>query len=246
MGPAGFSNFDLLTSDDPAAEVIRLISEVAAGGAASLFLTGGSQAELVYPRLFPSLVADPTLAGVGLYLGDERLVPLAHPDSNTAMLDSIEAAPKGPDEIVSPTRAFSARLATSAAAGTDPSRETLHEILGWWSAKLKAAPIPRIVHLGLGPDGHVASIFPHSDDLGLATPQCTVALDTTGLNRHLRVSVTMDYIDDAELVILSTTGAVKGKALKAALDDPPSYPAGRLRPKRLAVVIDREAQAALA
>lgn len=245
MERAGFANFDLLTSDDPASEVIPLVSEVANGGTASLFLTGGSQAKVVYPRLFPALTTDPSLSGVHLYVGDERLVPLADPDSNTAMLDSIAGATTGAGEIVSPTRVFSARLSASIAAGDEPPRELLREILDWWSVQLEAAPRPRIVHLGLGPDGHVASIFPHSDDLGLATPQCRVSLDTTGLNRHLRVSVTMDYIDGADLVILGTTGGTKGAVLKAVLEDPASYPAGRLSPKRLAIVIDREAQASL-
>lgn len=245
MTGARFDNFELVTSDDPADEVLRLVAEVAAGAPASFLATGGSQAKLVYPRLFPALSTEAALAGVRLYLGDERVVPLGDPDSNTSMLESVPGAPVGERAIVSPARAFAAELRDAAAQGGDPAREVLQQMLDWWSKELIEAPRPRIVHLGLGPDGHVASIFPHPVDLTIATPQCQVSLDATGLNRHLRLSVTMDYIDQAQLVILGATGAEKGKVLKAVLEDPGSYPAGRLRPQRLVVTVDREAQAAL-
>ncbi|MDA8207854.1 MAG: 6-phosphogluconolactonase [Actinomycetota bacterium] len=246
MVKAGFESFELITSDDPAGEVLGLIAEVAGGAPASLLLTGGSQAKLVYPRLFPAIATEPALSRLRLYVGDERVVPLGDPDSNTSTLDAIAGAPKGAGEILSPVRAFADELRTSAAQGEIPSEQALEEILAWWSLELLAAPRPRIVHLGLGPDGHVASIFPHPADLALATPECQVSLDATGLNRHLRLSVTMDYIDEADLVILGATGAPKGQVLKAVLEDPASYPAGRLQPKRLMVVIDRDAQAAMA
>ncbi|MDA8117375.1 MAG: 6-phosphogluconolactonase [Actinomycetota bacterium] len=246
MAGARFDNFELITSDDPADEVLRLVAEVAAGGPASFLATGGSQAKLVYPRLFPAIATEPALAGVRLYLGDERVVPLGDPDSNTSMLDSIPGAPRGEGAIISPARSFAAELRDAAAQGGDPSREILQEMLDWWSKELVEAPRPRIVHLGLGPDGHVASIFPQPVDLTIATPECQVSLDATGLNRHLRLSVTMGYIDQAELVILGATGAAKGRVLKAVLEDPGAYPAGRLRPGRLVVAVDREAQAALA
>ena len=245
MAGARFDNFELVTSDDPAGEVLSLVSEVAGGAPASFLATGGSQAKLVYPRLFPALATEGALAGVRLYLGDERMVPLGDPDSNTSMLDSTPGAPGGESAILSPARAFASELRAAAAQGGDPSQEVLQKMLDWWSKELLEAPRPRIVHLGLGPDGHVASIFPHPVDLAIATPQCQVSMDATGLNRHLRLSVTLDYIDQAELVVLGVTGGAKGKVLKAVLEDPGSYPAGRLRPPRLVVVVDREAQAAL-
>ena len=250
-------SFDLRVNDDFMTEFAAVLDEQLAGAPdrpGSLFLTGGSQAHAVYPHL-AGMLGSPSRAGTRLYLGDERVVAIGHPDSNTSLVSGLTQGDpaNGGLEIATPAKYFTPAL-------TDPSpglssqavpdltavqRRLLSDVLDNYGALIEPSPRPRIVHLGLGPDGHIASIFPQLTDLGLSRNTCQVSWDLSGLNHHLRISLTMSFINDSEAVVLGFAGTQKGALLRRILESPSSYPAGLLEPQKLVILVDRDAAGAI-
>lgn len=198
-------------------------------------LTGGTMGN----RLLGALAADPLRDAVDwthvhLWWGDERFLPDGDPERNEtqareALIDSlpvpganIHAIP-GPDDVAdahAAARDYAAELASWAAAGE---------------------PLPRfaVVLLGVGPDGHVASLFPHRQSLGVDDAATVVELDSPKPPAQ-RVSLTLPALCSTEQVWLVVAGDDKSAAVSAALDgrdlDPegrpvtgPVVPAGRVR-----------------
>src|SRR3954447_8027123 len=114
---------------------------VASEAPSSIALSGGDTAREAYELL---AVADVDWGGVTGWFGDERWVLVDDPDSNEGMarrafLDQVE-----PDDIRSMRN-----------AGPTPE-----EAAAAYGRALRAVPPVELVHLGLGPDGHTASLFP--------------------------------------------------------------------------------------
>ena len=253
------NNFELVVSDDVPATFLEKVNEFAnasLGSSQALFLTGGSQAKLCYPALGKAFEGpQSSLANIDLYLGDERVVPLDSGFSNTALIDGLLGAQfknLTNKNIHSPTRVAGFDLEGLMALGKSlpkhlaPSAHAqLRELTAGFSRSLAASPSSRLVHLGLGPDGHVASIFPKYTDFGIHTGDAATTLDLSGLNPFLRLSVSMEFINSSELVILGATGSDKGEVLRKVLLDPDRYPAGRIQAAKFVILVDRDAAAKL-
>jgi 6-phosphogluconolactonase/glucosamine-6-phosphate isomerase/deaminase len=97
------------------------------------------------------------------------------------------------------------------------------------------------VHLGLGPDGHTASLFPGSTGLD-ADPGRLVVMndDPTGRNPHERMTLTFSGIARARLVLFTVVGADKQEAMQRIADGE-DLPAARVRADRVVWLVDREA-----
>jgi 6-phosphogluconolactonase len=91
-----------------------------------------------------------------------------------------------------------------------------------------------LVHLGLGPDGHTASLVP--GDPVLEVRDRRVALTAGEYQGHRRMTLTYPAIDDARQVLWLVTGADKREALAKLLAGDPSIPAGRVANESIAVV----------
>ena len=144
--PRGGAVTDPLVLDDPAGEAAeRLAAAASAGG--QIALTGGSTARPAYERLAP---AEVDWSRCTLWFGDERCVPPADEDSNFGMfreslLDRLPG--EAPD-----VRRIPGELGPDAGAAAYE-----HELRAAFG---EASPSIRPVLLGLGPDGHCASLFP--------------------------------------------------------------------------------------
>ena len=164
--------------------------------------------------------------GVDFFLVDERCVPPDHPDSNARSLAEglgDARARLGGFHLMSCEAGPEAYAAEIAAAG------------GAFD----------LVQLGLGPDGHTASLFPHS--AALEVPNGTLVArneDPTGNNRHPRLTLTYDAISRAALVVMTVFGAAKHDVL-VALHEGADLPAARVVAPRLVVLVDRDAAGAL-
>ena len=96
-----------------------------------------------------------------------------------------------------------------------------------------------LVHLGLGPDGHAASLVP--GDPVLEVSDRRVAITETAYQGHHRMTLTYPAIDDARQILWLVTGAEKRDALAKLLAGDESIPAGRVKNEAMTIVADEAA-----
>ena len=201
------------------AEVVAERLTAVPPGGINLVLSGGSTAEACYRAL--AAVAGPGPDGapsapwssVDVYWGDERCVPLDDPDSNHRLgVDSLLDA-VGPVRSVHPMY-----------RGGPP--DVAAEI---YDREVGALDRLDIVHLGLGPDGHCASLFPHSAalDVGEAGPLVVATRDTNEANPYDRITLTLPAIARSRLVVFTVSGQSKRDALRRVIAGE-DLPAGRV------------------
>ena len=217
-------NGELLVVDDVAAAFTESVVDAfraRPGEEFSLALSGGPTARRCYERLAADAGDRIDWWLVDVYWGDERCVPPDHPDSNErlgrqALLEKVGAA-----RSVHPMRCDD---------GADPYQLRVGE-LGRFD----------VVHLGLGADGHTASLFPGSPALK-ADPGRLVVMneDPTGANPHGRMTLTLSGIARARLALFTVAGAEKREALQRIADGE-DLPAARVRADRVVWLVDQEA-----
>jgi 6-phosphogluconolactonase len=219
---------ELVVVDDVAAEfaerVIESFHQRPQDGF-SIALSGGQTARRCYERLADDAGNQIDWWKVDVYWGDERCVPLESPDSNYRL---------GREALLERLGAVNANYPMRCDEGADPYQLRLGD-LGQFD----------VVHLGLGPDGHTASLFPGSPALD-ADPGRLVTMnsDPTGNNPHERMTLTFAGIERARLALFTVSGAAKCEALArvAAGED---LPAARVRAEQVLWIVDPAAAAKL-
>jgi len=160
---------------------------------------------------------------------DERIAPPGDPDRNLTHLREslLTHAPLRPDQIhAMPVESCNFEGACARYV------QTLEEIAG-------APPALDLVHLGLGPDGHTASLVP--GDPVLEVQDVDVALTGTIYQGRRRMTLTYPIINRSRLVLWLVTGEEKSPMLPRLLAGDASIPAGRVRANRAVVLADRVA-----
>jgi len=166
--------------------------------------------------------------GLHLFQIDERVAPAGDPDRNwTHLRDSLlNHAPLRPDQV----HAMPVESPDLAAAAARYA-QTLGEIAG-------QPPVLDLVHLGLGPDGHTASLVP--GDPVLDVTDADVALTGVYQGRR-RMTLTYPVLNRARRVLWVVTGSEKAGMLGRLSAGDTSIPAGRVRQDRALVLTDRAA-----
>jgi len=170
--------------------------------------------------------------GVHILQVDERVAPAGDPDRNLTHLREslLEQVQLRPGQVhAMPVEEPDLEAAAAAYA------RTLHEIAG-------SPTVLDLVHLGLGPDGHTASLVP--GDPALNVTDAAVALAGPYQGRR-RMTLTYPVLDHARRVLWVVTGEDKAKMLQRLMDGDRSIPAGRVRADRALVLADRAATAKL-
>ena len=159
---------------------------------------------------------------------DERVAPAGHPDRNlTHMRESLlDHAPLRPGQI----HAMPVEEEDLAAAAARYAL-TLREIAG-------SPPVLDLVHLGLGPDGHTASLVPGDPVLDITDTD--VALTGVYQGRR-RMTLTYPILNRSRRVLWLVTGSEKVGMLARLRDGDVSIPAGRVRRERALVLADQAA-----
>jgi 6-phosphogluconolactonase len=200
---------------------------LAARGRFTLGLSGGGLAERSFPRLSRAALDD---GRTDYFWIDDRAVPPDHPDSNYAQSVRLWLGPAG----VPTARIHRMR-------GEADDLELAAEEYAGELARICGDP-PRldVVLVGVGPDGHVASLFPGSRQLEVEDRSVVAVLDSPKPPPR-RLTLTLPVLADAGLVLVAMLGASKSPAMRAALDDPASgLPIARLlrRARRAVVLLD--------
>ena len=174
------------------------------------------------------------------WLGDERCVPATDPRSNQRLARETLFVPRGiaADRIRVPPIALGD--AARVAAGYEAM---VREALG-------PEPVFDVVLLGMGADGHVASLMPGSAGLAASDAVAAVRADeSTSEPEVARITLTPPVLRAARRVIVTVTGAEKARMLRQILHAPPpasTPPACLVRPSaRVAWVVDRAAASEL-
>lgn len=188
-----------------------------AEGPATLALSGGGTAR----RCYQALATTPGVAwsGTQVLFGDERWVPVDHPDSNEGM------ARQALLDRVAPGRVHSLREA----GGTPEAAAAAYDALVGSVGRLD------LVHLGLGEDGHTASLFPGSP--ALAVDDRLVVATGDDAHAHPRVTFTLPAIGRADLVVVTVSGEAKAEAWRRLCADD-DVPAARVRGGRVVWLVD--------
>jgi 6-phosphogluconolactonase len=222
---------------------VRCAREASGSGRFSVALSGGST-----PKALHALLSAPPYrdhmdwSKVHFYWGDERTVAPDDPESNFRMAREtlLDRLPIREEQI----HRIRAELdpVTAAALYEDVLRQNFNLAVG---------QLPRLdlIYLGMGPDGHTASLFPHTAALHVADRLVT-ANDVPQLNTT-RITMTAPVLNNGATVAFLVAGQDKAEALAHVLEgsrDPETYPAQLIVPTdgELYWLVDRAAAAQLA
>jgi 6-phosphogluconolactonase len=184
----------------------------AARGAFHIALSGGSTPRRLYETLAGADFRDSIdWSRVHIYFGDERCVPPEHPDSNYGMAAAalLNHVPIPPQQVY--------RIAVTMSSVRQDA---------WRYAQLIAAQVPRdaqgvpsfdLVLLGMGPDGHTASLFPYSCILRVHQFAAAVYVDKF---KSWRISITYPLLNHARRLMFLVAGADKADMLRRIHVDP--------------------------
>lgn len=214
--------------------LLRLMEAQSVHSPVHVALTGGSMGARVLAAAACSPIRDAVdWSVVHVWWGDERFLPPGDPERNEtqareALLDAlplpvenVHAAPPPGPGISTPEEsavAYAAELARYASQGDDAGA---------------AVPAFDVLLLGVGPDGHVASLFPGSDALDVVD-RATVGVSDSPKPPPQRVSLTLPAIETAQEVWLVVAGPDKAPAVRRALEGagPAEIPAAAVRGRR--------------
>jgi 6-phosphogluconolactonase len=212
--------------------------EISSKGRFITALSGGSTPAGLYD-MHSKLPIKSLWKDTHIFLVDERFVPHDHPDSNYRLVK---------EHLADPCRlqsdSFHAMM-TEGLTLEDAAQRYENELYAFFGLKPEIPQFDLIL-LGIGEDGHTASLFPESDVLKekehLSLPAFTNRVP------HERITMTLPLINNAKHVIFYVTGKGKASIMKKLLESEMSMmPAAKVRPAngKLVYVIDSEAASAL-
>jgi 6-phosphogluconolactonase len=192
---------------------------VTAEAPASIALSGGDTARACYELL---AVADVAWGQVDVYFGDERWVSVDDTDSNEGMARHAFLDGVLPREVHSMRHAG----------------DTIEEAAANYGRRVRDASPIELVHLGLGPDGHTASLFPGSP--ALDETHHFVVSNGDDQHPHPRLTFTYPALAASSLVVFTVAGAGKREALDR-IKQGDDLPAARVTAERVIWLVDAAA-----
>jgi 6-phosphogluconolactonase len=221
---------DLVVVDDVPGEFAERVIEAFHARPHDSFscaVSGGGLARSCYERLADDAGSQIDWWKVDVYWGDERCLPHEHQDSNYRLVR---------EALLERVGAVNANYPMRCDEGPDPYQLRLGEL-----GRVD------LIHLGMGPDGHTASLFPGSPALE-ADPGRLVVMnhDPSGNNPYDRMTLTLAGIARARLALVTAAGEAKREALARVAANDPAMPASHIRADRVLWIVDPAAAGDLA
>ncbi len=241
---------------------------IAEHGIAHLALTGGSSAVPLFKELArPERRAQLDWQNVHLWWGDERFVPLDHPESNSGLADRLllGIGPRSGDSVegaagtdveagvvrglmVDPDHVHPVEVAQASDDPDGPGRAAAAyaaEIKRWLPLTDRGTPIFDVILNGIGPDGHLMSIFPGSPALAPDAPVVMGIAAPQHVEPHLRrVTLSARVLPAARRVMVMAIGRSKADIVHDVLGprrDPQRWPVQSALLANAVWLLDREA-----
>jgi 6-phosphogluconolactonase len=238
---------NILASAAAARLITRLVDIQAAGSVPKLVLTGGGVGIAMLEQVRATVARDAVDWGeVEFYWGDERFLPPGDPERNetqarAALLDHLPVDP----ERVYPMGADTG----TGPAGAEDAAQAYADLLAGQARPEDHGPVPTfdITLLGMGGEGHTASVFPHSPAV-YETERTVVAVHGCPKPPPTRVSLTLPAIRRSTEVWILATGDAKAAAVALALSGAGEVAipvAGATGTRRTLWLLDRTAAAKL-
>ncbi|MDQ4213311.1 6-phosphogluconolactonase [Microbacterium sp. ASV81] len=192
--------------------LIRVKARIADGRIAHVALTGGSMGSAVLRAVAEDPRADEVdWSLVHFWWGDERFVPAADPDRN-----ALQAREALLDRIPVPAENIHEMAASDAGLSLDDAARAYADELAVYGDGRRAWPSFAVCFLGVGPDGHIASLFPDRDEIRV-TDAAVLPVRESPKPPPERITLTRPVINASKRVWLVLTGAEKASALGLAL-----------------------------
>ncbi len=232
-----FSNLEEL-SRAAAGYISKLIQKtVKEYGCFTLALAGGQTPRLLYEQLVQPSLKLPWRQ-IHLFWGDERWVPADHPDSNFAMaLQTLISHIPIPTENIHRIPVDLATPEETAKAYEQRLHDFFQHLKGLKCKALsedEVFPVFDLVLLGIGKDGHTASLFPGNASLEEKQRWVVDVYTPNGIPPGYRITLTLPVINHAKCVMFLVSGPDKRDVVRTILDDPKRaiklYPAAHVSP----------------
>jgi 6-phosphogluconolactonase len=167
-------------------------------------------------------------AGVHVFQVDERVAPAGHPDRNLTHLKKslLENSPLRPEQI----HAMPVETSDLEAAATLYAK-AIQDVVG-------SPPVLDLIHLGLGPDGHTASLVPGDAVLDITGDDVAITAVYQG---RRRMTFTYPMLNRARRILWVVTGKDKVEMLSRLYNGDVSIPAGRVDRDQAILLADRDA-----
>ncbi|MEM6628691.1 MAG: 6-phosphogluconolactonase [Bacteroidota bacterium] len=221
MNKEVFPNVDRLVLK-AAEKIAQWIQEtIEERGRCCLCVAGGSTFLPIYEYLVETYEEDLDWEKVFIFWGDERAVSIMHPDSNVAMVFDTFL-----NEV--PIPAANINIIQGAREPNDAAQHYEKELRAFFSENEGMD----ILLLGLGDDGHTASLFPETEALEQAD-RWVYYVEKDGV-RHSRITLTAPFLNRSQKTLFVAYGGKKAGAVKEVLEgerNPSKFPAQLIRPR---------------
>jgi 6-phosphogluconolactonase len=198
-------------------------------GVAHLALSGGTTPG----RTYELLGANPEdLRGVEVWFADERCVGPQDPESNYRLAAQTLLTPAG-------VAAEHVHRMLGELGPEDGAERYAQELAEQFAGTTASLPVLDVIVLGIGPDGHVASLFPGAATLDAGSDALSLGVADSPKPPPQRITLSLAVLRAARECVLLATGASKADAVSAMLAEPSRHvPASLLRRERLTVFAD--------
>lgn len=204
-------------------------------GVARLALSGGRTPARTYELLASELssgIGQPSRDGIEVWFADERCVSPRDQQSNFRLAQETLLGPAG----VPPERVHRMEGELGPERGAERYAQALQEHV---LSRDRELPVLDVIVLGIGPDGHVASLFPGAPTLDAGEQALCLGVHDSPKPPPERITLSLAVLRAARRCLLLATSAEKADAVAAMLGEPSRHvPASLLRRGRLSVILD--------